>query len=78
MDYQLEKNDLAPFLPRLGMAITLIDRYEQLSYYGNGPYSSYSDKGVATYLDYFNPMHGWGVIKCMEFRGYTVKPQSRD
>lgn len=36
------------------MAITLIDRYEQLSYYGNGPYSSYSDKGVASYLDYFN------------------------
>ncbi|RIP08264.1 beta-galactosidase [Staphylococcus gallinarum] len=54
VDYQLEKNDLAPFLPRLGMAITLIDRYEQLSYYGNGPYSSYSDKGVASYLDYFN------------------------
>ncbi|MGJ5711503.1 beta-galactosidase, partial [Staphylococcus equorum] len=22
-------------------------------YYGNGPYSSYQDKGVATYLDYF-------------------------
>ncbi|RIP35008.1 beta-galactosidase [Staphylococcus gallinarum] len=53
VDYQLEKNDIAPFLPRFGLAMVLAHKYEELYYYGNGPYSSYSDKGVASYLDYF-------------------------
>lgn len=54
VDYQLEKDNLAPFLPRFGLAITLSNEFEQLCYYGKGPYSSYRDKGVAAYLDYFN------------------------
>ncbi|MGJ5711260.1 beta-galactosidase, partial [Staphylococcus equorum] len=53
VNYDLAKDTLAPFLPRFGLAMTLPSNYEQVEYYGNGPYSSYQDKGVATYLDYF-------------------------
>lgn len=54
VDYDLERDTLAPFLPRFGLAMTLPNDYEQVEYYGHGPYSSYQDKGMATYLDYFN------------------------
>ncbi|ANQ65471.1 glycoside hydrolase family 2 TIM barrel-domain containing protein [Staphylococcus equorum] len=53
VNYDLAKDTLSPFLPRFGLAMTLPSNYEQVEYYGNGPYSSYQDKGVATYLDYF-------------------------
>ena len=53
VNYDLAKDTLAPFLPRFGLAMTLPSNYEQVEYYGNGPYSSYQDKGLATYLDYF-------------------------
>lgn len=53
VDYNLEKDNNAPFLPRFGLLITLPSTYEQINYYGNGPMSSYQDKGIATYLDMF-------------------------
>lgn len=51
--YDLEKDSNMSFLPRFGLLITLPPTFEQINYYGNGPMSSYQDKGVATYLDMF-------------------------
>ena len=52
--FEVTKNQRMPFLPRFGLVFKLQDTFEDLKYYGNGPYGSYQDKGVATYLSYFD------------------------
>ncbi|MBU6133348.1 beta-galactosidase [Staphylococcus xylosus] len=51
--YDLERDMKAPYLPRFGLGLTLPKAFEQVKYYGKGPFSSYQDKGVANYLDDF-------------------------
>ncbi|SCS66460.1 glycoside hydrolase family 2 TIM barrel-domain containing protein [Staphylococcus caeli] len=51
--YDLEKNTIAPYLPRFGILFKLPSTFETINYYGNGPMSSYQDKGIAPYLDMF-------------------------
>lgn len=53
LDLEAEKNPLMPFLPRFGMKLPLISEFDQVSYYGNGPFESYEDKHYASYLGHF-------------------------
>ncbi|MDU4939843.1 MAG: glycoside hydrolase family 2 TIM barrel-domain containing protein [Clostridium sp.] len=48
------KNVNSPFLPRFGVEIKLDKSYENLSYFGLGPYENYQDKHYASYLGRFN------------------------
>ena len=48
------KNVNLPFLPRFGVEIKLDKSYENLSYFGLGPYENYQDKHSASYLGRFN------------------------
>ncbi|MDU1052626.1 MAG: beta-galactosidase small subunit [Clostridium baratii] len=48
------KNVNSPFLPRFGVEIKLDKSYENLSYFGLGPYENYQDKHSASYLSRFN------------------------
>lgn len=52
-DLELEKNARMPFLPRLGLEFKLSNNYQNLAYYGHGPFSSYDDKQLASHLGYF-------------------------
>ena len=42
-----------PFLPRFGIRAFLPTEYSQVKYYGFGPYESYSDKHLASYIGMF-------------------------
>ncbi|WP_205527042.1 glycoside hydrolase family 2 TIM barrel-domain containing protein [Staphylococcus sp. EZ-P03] len=50
---RLDKNPRMPFLPRIGLEFKLAKDFERLAYYGQGPFSSYSDKQLASHLGYF-------------------------
>jgi beta-galactosidase len=39
-----------PELPRFGMRMMLVDGFNQLSYYGRGPYENYSDRNTASFI----------------------------
>lgn len=41
------------YLPRFGMRLMLDEKFENISYYGYGPYESYIDKHQASYVDLF-------------------------
>ena len=43
-----------PELPRFGMRIELPGSFNQLDYYGRGPYENYSDRNTASYLGEYN------------------------
>ncbi|MBP3237694.1 MAG: hypothetical protein J6M24_01200 [Lachnospiraceae bacterium] len=43
-----------PYLPRFGLRFFLDDEFENLKYYGFGPFESYVDKHHASYIDLFN------------------------
>lgn len=50
-----------PFLPRFGIRAFLPESYSKVRYYGYGPYESYTDKHLASYIGMFddtvNNMH---------------------
>lgn len=48
-----EKRALAPMLPRLALAFTLLPEFEQMTYYGCGPLEAYPDRHKACYVDQF-------------------------
>lgn len=50
----VDKNMRMPFLPRLGLVFSLQDNFEDVTYLGNGPFSNYSDKHLASYFGEFN------------------------
>lgn len=52
--YHMRKAPRMPSLPRIGMVFALPDEFQTLTYYGNGPYESYSDKQIASFLDVFH------------------------
>lgn len=54
VDMHMERNMRMPALPRFGMIWKLQKEYEKIRYYGNGPFSSYSDKNLACHLGWFN------------------------
>lgn len=48
-----EKRELAPKLPRLALAFTMLPEFESMTYYGYGPLESYPDRHKACYIDRF-------------------------
>ena len=48
------KNMVTPFLPRFGVQLKLNKSYENVNYFGFGPYESYLDKNLSGYLGNFN------------------------
>ena len=48
------KNPIMPDLPRFGVRFFLPKQYEEVTYYGYGPYESYIDKHRASYIGRFN------------------------
>lgn len=46
--------DEIKFLPRFGLRFMLDEMFENVTYYGYGPYESYIDKHQASYVDLFN------------------------
>lgn len=57
-----------PFLPRFGIRAFLPNSYKNVKYYGYGPYESYSDKHIASYVGLFDSTVG------EQFEDY-IKPQ---
>lgn len=49
----VEKNPAVPFLPRFGIRLFLSKDMNNVSYYGYGPYESYSDKHHSCWLGLF-------------------------
>ena len=49
-----QKRELAPMLPRLAVAFTMLPKYEHMTYYGCGPLESYPDRHKACYIDRFS------------------------
>ncbi|MEJ7542354.1 glycoside hydrolase family 2 TIM barrel-domain containing protein [Staphylococcus intermedius] len=52
--HQLRKDVRMPSLPRLGITFSLPDRFQALTYYGQGPFESYQDKQEASHLALFH------------------------
>ena len=48
------KNMVTPFLPRFGVQLKLNKSYENVNYFGFGPYESYLYKNLSFYLGNFN------------------------
>lgn len=53
IDIKADKLALMPFLPRFGVRLFVSDQFEDLCYYGYGPYESYIDKRRASRQDLF-------------------------
>jgi beta-galactosidase len=47
------RNTKMPYLPRFGLRLQLPKTYDQVQYFGYGPYESYCDKHRASYLGLF-------------------------
>ncbi|MCT4638764.1 MAG: DUF4981 domain-containing protein [Bacteroidales bacterium] len=45
--------DSIPEMPRLGITMTIPDRYENIEWYGRGPHESYTDRKMSAYTDLF-------------------------
>ena len=43
-----------PELPRFGMRMQLSQQYDQLAYYGRGPWENYSDRNTASFVGLYN------------------------
>ncbi|RAV30183.1 beta-galactosidase, LacZ type [Sinomicrobium soli] len=64
-----------PEIPRFGMRMVLPGAYDQLEYYGRGPWENYSDRNTAsfvgTYEDEVKNQFTWGYIRPQE-SGYKT------
>ena len=67
-DIKANKNMKTPFLPRFGVQLKLNKSYEDVSYFGFGPYENYIDKNSCCYLGRFNS-------KVSEMHEDYIKPQ---
>ena len=54
MDIRASKLETLPFLPRFGVRLFLDNDFENVEYYGYGPFESYVDKRRASYKDAFS------------------------
>lgn len=61
-------NRVMPYLPRFGMVLPLDKSFNDISYYGRGPYESYQDKKETNYLAHFS-----GQVE--DFYEPYIKPQ---
>ncbi|MBW5448934.1 hypothetical protein GE107_23105 [Cohnella sp. CFH 77786] len=46
--------DKRPYLPRFGVRMFMNNQFDQVEYYGYGPYESYIDKHQASYMGVFS------------------------
>lgn len=51
---EVETGNKVTFLPRFGVRLFLDEKFENVSYYGYGPYESYADKHQASYMGLFS------------------------
>ncbi len=49
VNVQCKTGDLLPFLPRFGLRMNVDSLYNEVEYYGYGPYESYADKRESSY-----------------------------
>ncbi|WP_327321539.1 NPCBM/NEW2 domain-containing protein [Streptomyces sp. NBC_01210] len=71
IDHRVEAQGKArtvPYLPRIGLALTLPDRYDTLTWYGRGPQENYNDRTDGA------PVGVYATNVDRQFSGYT-KPQ---
>ena len=54
LDLNALKDPIFPFLPRFGIMMPLNKSFNDVSYFGNGPYENYVDKKHASYPALFN------------------------
>ena len=54
MKYAVQVADKRPYLPRFGVRMFMSKAFDQVEYYGYGPYESYSDKHQASYMGVFS------------------------
>jgi beta-galactosidase len=59
-----------PELPRFGMRMQLPSRFDQLSYYGRGPWENYSDRNTSSFVGLYNDdvknQFTWNYIRPQE------------
>lgn len=65
---EANKNMKTPYLPRFGVELKLNKSYENVNYFGFGPYENYIDKNSSCYLGRFNS-------KVSEMHEDYIKPQ---
>ncbi|MDY7223277.1 glycoside hydrolase family 2 TIM barrel-domain containing protein [Halalkalibacterium halodurans] len=53
MNYSVQVADQRPYLPRFGVRMFMNNHFDQVEYYGYGPYESYIDKHQASYMGVF-------------------------
>ncbi len=65
---EVETGNKVPFLPRFGLRMFVSKAFENVSYYGYGPYESYIDKHQACYMGNFE-------AKVSEMHEDYIRPQ---
>ena len=65
---EVETGNKVPFLPRFGLRMFVSKAFENVSYYGYGPYESYIDKHQASYMGNFE-------AKVSEMHEDYIRPQ---
>ncbi|PWJ43893.1 glycoside hydrolase family 2 TIM barrel-domain containing protein [Sediminitomix flava] len=68
VDYQVQVADGQPNLPKIGVSLDISDEYEQLSYYGKGPFENYADRNYGAELGFY-------TSKVSELDYMYIKPQ---
>lgn len=53
LSIDVKRNDALPYLPRFGLKMGLPRKWQNVCYYGYGPYESYIDKHHASWLEEF-------------------------
>lgn len=54
ISYKVHVADQRPYLPRFGVRMFMNKQFDQVEYYGYGPYESYIDKHQASYMGVFS------------------------
>ncbi|NQX43407.1 DUF4981 domain-containing protein [Pedobacter steynii] len=54
VNYQLKAGDVAlPEIPRIGMRVILNPEFDQVSWFGRGPFDNYADRDYAAHIDLY-------------------------
>lgn len=54
VNYQLKAGDLTlPEIPRIGMRVILNPEFDQVSWFGRGPFDNYADRNYAAHIDLY-------------------------